>query len=238
VTPAARIEDEAERVERLLAAQAGASTLFDAIESDGVLAPGVLESTASAAIKAMAAAQLGVTRHWHKRVVRSGPNTLQPYRENPPDRAVAADDIVFLDLGPIFEEWEADFGRTYVLGDDPVKQQLRADLPILFAAGCEYFDSHPDVTGEELYAHVVGLAESRGWTWGGSIAGHVVGQFPHDEPIGEHLHALVAPGNDRPMRCVDAEGRLCHWILEIHIVDLQRQFGGFYEELLDIRPPA
>ncbi|MGW1618760.1 Imm21 family immunity protein [Streptomyces sp. NPDC002172] len=37
----------------------------------------------------------GTTRHWHKRIVRSGPNTLKPYRENPPDRVIAADDIVF-----------------------------------------------------------------------------------------------------------------------------------------------
>jgi len=25
-------------------------------------------------------------RHWHKRIVRAGPNTLQPYAQNPPDR--------------------------------------------------------------------------------------------------------------------------------------------------------
>ena len=231
-----RIDDEAERTARLLDAQSGAAALFAAIEAGGILAPGVLESTASNTIKQLAAEQLGVSRHWHKRVVRSGPNTLQPYRENPPDRAIEADDIVFLDLGPIFEEWEADFGRTYVLGDDPVKQRLRDDLPVLFDAGREFFDSHPDVTGAELFDHVVALAHDRGWTWGGTIAGHVLGQFPHDEPVGDHLYALVAPGNDRPMRGLDVTGRACHWILEIHIVDVDRQVGGFYEELLDVRP--
>ena len=58
----------------------------------------------------------GITRHWHKRLVRSGKNTLETARDNPPDRVIEDDDIVFLDFGPIFEEWEADFGRIFVLG--------------------------------------------------------------------------------------------------------------------------
>lgn len=28
--------------------------------------------------------------------------------------------------------------------------------------------------------------------------------------------------------------RPCHWILEIHLVDTAREFGGFYEQLLDL----
>ena len=71
----------------------------------------------------------GTTRHWHKRIIRSGPNTLAPYQENPPDRVIGADDIAFADFGPIFEEYEADFGRTYVFGADPAKHRLQRDLP-------------------------------------------------------------------------------------------------------------
>jgi hypothetical protein len=33
---------------------------------------------------------------------------------------------------------------------------------------------------------------------------------------------------------VDATGKVCHWILEVHLVDRQREIGGFYEELLDL----
>jgi hypothetical protein len=29
-------------------------------------------------------------------------------------------------------------------------------------------------------------------------------------------------------------GLPCHWILEIHFVDRDRQIGGFHEELLDL----
>ena len=32
----------------------------------------------------------------------------------------------------------------------------------------------------------------------------------------------------------DKAGRVCHWILEIHLTDTERQFGGFYEQLLDL----
>ena len=41
----------------------------------------------------------GIGRWWHKRIVRAGPNTLQPYQENPPDRVIGADDIAFCDCG-------------------------------------------------------------------------------------------------------------------------------------------
>ena len=141
------VEDEGVRSARLLDAQAKAADLFAAIEPRGIIAPGVRETEASDAVRDLAAEMFGVDRHWHKRIVRAGPNTLQPYRKNPPDRAIAADDIVFLDFGPIFERWEADFGRTYVLGDDPVKLRLRDALPVMFRAGRQFFGAHEDVTG-------------------------------------------------------------------------------------------
>lgn len=36
------------------------------------------------------------------------------------------------------------------------------------------------------------------------------------------------------MRRRDRSGRICHWILEVHLIERQRQIGGFYEELLDL----
>ncbi|MCX4430800.1 aminopeptidase P family protein [Streptomyces mirabilis] len=176
----------------------------------------------------------GTTRHWHKRIVRSGPNTLKPYRENPPDRVIGVDDIVFADFGPIFEEYEADFGRTFVLGDDPVKQRLRDDLPKVFAAGRHFFESDPDITGKRLYAEVERLATDVGWELGGWHAGHLVGEFPHETIDGADRESYIAPGNDTPLRRTDKAGRRCHWILEIHLVDRGREFGGFHEELLDL----
>jgi Xaa-Pro aminopeptidase len=232
------VRSEDERAARLLEAQGMAAQLFAAVEDRGVITPGVGERAASDAIRDLAAGMFGTDRWWHKRIVRAGPNTLQPYRENPPDRVIAADDIVFCDFGPLFEEWEADFGRTYVLGDDPAKHALRDALPVVWAAGREWFDAHPDITGAQLFDRVVELSEAAGWQFGGTIAGHLVGQFPHEKISGSDVGAYVMPGSDEPMRRPDASGLRCHWILEVHLVDQAAQIGGFHEELLDIRPAS
>lgn len=228
------IEDEVVRAARLLDAQAKAVELFAAVEARGLIVPGVREVEASDAIRDLAAELFGVDRHWHKRIVRAGANTLEPYRQNPPDRVIGADDIVFCDFGPIFEDWEADFGRTFVLGEDPVKLRLRDALPVVWEAGRAFFDAHVDVTGAQLFAHVVELAEQAGWEFGGTIAGHLVGQFPHEKIAGEDVESYVAPGCDTPLRRTDRTGRACHWILEVHLVDRARGIGGFHEELLDL----
>ena len=228
------IEDEDTRVARLLDAQAKAVELFAAIEPHGIVAPGVSERAASNAIRDLAADMFGVKRYWHKRLVRSGPNTLLPYNENPPDRLMTEDDIVFCDFGPIFEEWEADFGRTYVFGHDPVKLRIRDDLPVIWEAGRRYFETHPDITGAGLYGHMQTLAEDAGWVFGSDIAGHLVGQFPHEKIAGDEIDSYIAPGCDTVMRRSDLTGRICHWILEVHLVDPTHRFGGFHEELLDL----
>ena len=143
--------DENARAERLLDAQDKAAQLFDEIERRAMIRAGVGEKELSDEIHALAGQMFGVTRHWHRRIVRAGENTLQPFKEHPPDRVVVDDDIVFLDFGPIFEEWEADFGRTYVLGDDPDKLAVRDALPRVWQAGRDYFANHAQVTGAELF---------------------------------------------------------------------------------------
>ena len=132
------IDDESARAAGLLEAQEQAAELFEAIGSEGILRPGVRDSEASQAVVKLAAERFGVQQHWHKRIVRSGPNTLQPYSVDPPDRLMTADDIAFADFGPVFGRWEADFGRTWVLGTDPVKRRLCDDLELVFSAGKQF----------------------------------------------------------------------------------------------------
>ncbi|MCX5062919.1 MULTISPECIES: M24 family metallopeptidase [unclassified Streptomyces] len=227
-------DDELTRAARLLDAQAKAERLFAEIEERGLVAPGEGERAVSDRIRDLANELFGTTRHWHKRIVRSGPNTLMPYRENPPDRAIGTDDIVFADFGPIFEEYEADFGRTFVLGDDPDKGRLRDDLAEIFAAAKQYFSRDPEITGQQLYAEVERLAAECGWQLGGWHAGHLVGEFPHETIDGADTESYITPANDTPLRRTDKAGRRCHWILEIHLIDREREFGGFYEELLTL----
>src|SRR5580698_2559327 len=123
----------------LLAAQIKAEALFAEVVDRGLVSAGKLESELTAEIHALAQSRFGVRRHWHKRIARAGPNTLLTYHEESTDRRIGDDDIVYLDLGPVFEEWEADFGRTYVVGSDPDKQRLAGDLAPAFARGKDLY---------------------------------------------------------------------------------------------------
>lgn len=222
------------RVESLRDAERKANVLFDEVVTRGLITPGVGERQLSNQIRELAGEMFGAEKFWHKRIVRAGRNTMEPYAENPPDRLLDTDDIVFLDFGPIFAEWEADFGRTYVLGDDPAKHRLAEDLPRIWAAGRAHFDSHPVITGAQLFEHVTGLISAAGWGHVGEHTGHLVGEFPHESIDDDELESYIAPANGNPMRRTDAAGQQCHWILEVHLVDRERGFGGFYEQLLDI----
>jgi Xaa-Pro dipeptidase len=220
------------RIDALLEAEQKAKALLDAIEEAGLIAPGRTERMVEQDIYAVAVSAFGVQKHWHKRIVRCGINTLCIASEDPPVLEIAADDTVFIDLGPVFDEWEADVGRTYALGSDPSKHQLCADLEPMFEDIKQYFDAHADITGAELYAYAQRSAEAAGWLFGGAIAGHLVGEFPHARIPGDKDHYRIGPANLTRMRDSDAAGQVKHWILEVHLVDLDRTFGGFYERLL------
>src|SRR5450432_2833449 len=215
---------------RLLDAQSKAAALFAETSAQKLIRPGATESEINKNVYALAERMYGISRYWHKRIVRAGRNTLAPYDENPPDLIVAEDDIVFLDLGPVFEEWEADFGRTYVVGNDPLKKKLCRDIEEGFAKGKQHFQEHPDITAAELYSFAQLLAKQAGWEYGGPIAGHLIGVFPHEKIAGDKISLYVHPQNPERMRLPDARGRKRHWIFEIHFVDRARQIGGFYEE--------
>ncbi|MFJ8159462.1 M24 family metallopeptidase [Streptomyces sp. NPDC096136] len=234
MTAVAPDEQEARRTAGLVAAQEKAVALFAAVQELGLVAPGRGEREVSDLIRDLANEMFGTTKHWHKRIIRSGANTLLPYRENPPDRVIGTDDVAFADFGPIFEEYEADFGRTYVFGDDPHKHRLQADLPRIFDAGRAFFAAHPDITGRQLHAEVERLAAEAGWTLGIWHAGHLVGEFPHETNEGSKAESYITPDNHTPLRRTDRAGRTCHWILELHLVDRDRAYGGFYEQLLDL----
>jgi Xaa-Pro dipeptidase len=218
----------------LLDAQNKAVALFRETVESGMIRAGRLESELTQDIHALARARFGLSRHWHQRIVRSGPNTLLTYHDPVIDRRLAEDDIVYLDFGPVFDSWEADVGRTYVLGSDPVKHRLTENLSEAFARGKALFHSSPHLTAGELYDYVVELAREYGWEFGGRTAGHLVGHFPHEKQPPHSNRFSVRSGNPISLREPDANGETRHWILEIHFVDRSRQIGGFLEELLTV----
>jgi len=90
----------------LLAAERRADALLAAIEARHLIRPGRTETDVDHDIYALAEQSFGVKKHWHKRIVRAGPNTIRVFAENPLVRMIEANDTVFLDLGPVFDEWE------------------------------------------------------------------------------------------------------------------------------------
>lgn len=222
-------------VEQALAdAQHKAEALFAEVVNTGLIRAGVLESELSAEIHELARRQFGLRRHWHKRVVRCGPNTVLTYYADPPDRRISDDDVVYLDFGPLFDEWEADFGRTYVIGRDPLKHKLVADIGAAFARGKRRYSEDPQLTAGGLYDFVCELAKEAGWEFAGPTAGHLIGHFPHETGPGASKRFSIRHGNPINLREPDANGARRHWILEIHFANPARTFGGFCEELLTI----
>jgi len=220
----------------LEAAEARGQAMFDAVERAGIIRAGKTEKDDDNEIYILAKKDFGVDIHWHKRLVRTGINTVCVYAEDPEPRMIEPDDTVFLDLGPVFAssnmQWEADLGRSYALGDSAQKKRLVADLPRLFGVVKAHYDATPDITGEQLYAYAQKVADDAGWIFGGTIAGHIVGEFPHAQLIpGREEHRITA-GNSKRMRDTDAHGKARNWILEIHLVDKTKSWGGFYERLL------
>jgi Xaa-Pro dipeptidase len=218
----------------LITAQNKAAALFAEVVDIGMIRSGKLESELTEEIHLLARSRFGLSRHWHKRIARSGPNTLLTYYDEPPDRRIAEDDLVYLDFGPVFDEWEADFGRTYALGSDPNKHRLVSDIADAFQRGKDLYRCTPTLTCGQLYEFVAGLAQPAGWEFGAPTAGHLVGHFPHERAPQDPKRFSIRPGNDVSLREPDGTGAMRHWILEIHFIDRARQIGGFFEELLTV----
>lgn len=217
---------------KLLWAENIACQLFNAIEDRGLITPGKTEKQLNTEVFNLAYELFGIEKHWHKRIVRAGANTLMPYNENPPDLIIKDDDILFFDFGPVIDEWEADLGRTYVIGNDSLKHKLKQDIEKAWFETRDWFHSHSTMKASELFQFATEKAMEYAWTFGGEIAGHLIGEFPHERLEPGNYGLYVHPENPLDMFCPDENGVKREWILELHFVDKEKQIGGFYEQLL------
>ena len=219
-------------IKELKKAESKAAELFLEIERRKIIQPNITEKALNKAIYDLAKEMFGIEKYWHKRIVRAGKNTLHPYDANPENLLIKTDDILFLDFGPIFDTWEADFGRTYVLGNDPHKLKLKNDIETAWKECRDYYFEQKEITGAALYEYAVNLAKKYGWEFGGEIAGHLIGKFPHEKLEKEDKRNYIHPENQQSMLEQDESGNERYWILEIHFVDKGKEIGGFFEQLL------
>lgn len=217
---------------KLVEAEKIAAILFSTVEERGLIVAGKSEDDLNREIFGLAKELFGIEKYWHKRIVRAGANTLAPYDENPPNLLIQHDDILFFDFGPIIEEWEADFGRTYVLGTNSLKHKLKNDIESAWREAQGWFQQQSELSGSELYQYVLDLAAKYGWAYGSEIAGHLIGHFPHERLAPGDYGLYVHRDNHNNMFAPDQYGKKREWILEIHFVDREKQIGGFFEQLL------
>jgi Xaa-Pro aminopeptidase len=232
-------DDSPERSARLLEAHRMAMALLGAAESEGLFRAGVTELQLSRELQSLGRTMFGTFKHWHKRIVRAGPNTLSTFGASPPDLRIETDDMVFVDLGPMFESWEADIGRTYVIGDDPERIRLRDAIEAAWYEGRDYFrKNRATVTGADMYALAVEAARAHGYTYANWHAGHLIGNFPHEIVQGELRENYLHSENRLPLSGPDRQGNPRTWIYEVHFIDRERGYGGFFEQWLELDDPA
>jgi Xaa-Pro aminopeptidase len=183
------------------------------------LAPGMREAEAIRIGRAILKG-LGVERIWHPIQVRFGKNTLKTFRQkSDPEVVLGADDIYFIDLGPVFRGHEGDVGATFTTGVDPEKAACAMAAKALFDDVRVQWSSQGS-SGPALYAYAERRAREMGWRFNLGTQGHRVGDFPHSIHRGGTLGAF----GSRPSDGI--------WVLEIQIAHPEKPFGAFYEDVL------
>lgn len=218
---------------RMQRAQEISANIFKTVEERNLIVPGKSEEQLNREIVQLAFEEFDVELHWHKKIVRAGINTMAIYPDNPPDQIIKPDDIVILDYGIVFHGYEADYARTFVLGNDPRKIKLKNDVEKAWYEIQDWYRKQSSVKASDLFALTRKKASEYGWTSAGVIAGHIVGKYPHEQPADPKSWELdVHPENHNDILMRDANGDKRHWILEVHFVDKVNNIGGYFEQLL------
>jgi len=183
------------------------------------ICPGMSEEQASK-LAADILKEMGSEKFWHRAYVRFGKNTLKGYGEpSDPGIVLLANDIYFLDIGPVWGGHEGDAGATYVTGNDPDMLKLKKDVVKIFEIVRSYWKD-TNATGEGLYQYAAKVAQERGWILNLKIDGHRLSDFPHALYSKVGLGEFLEPPSPHL------------WVLEIQIRHPEREIGAFYEDIL------
>ena len=181
--------------------------------------PGMTEQQACALAQQLLQ-QAGAEQHWHPPIVRFGHNTAKIYSEaSDATVLLKAEDIFFVDIGPVFAGHEADVGATYCLGNNPVHRKVQQAVHQVFDQVAAHW-RQTGCSGEALYQFAAEAAAQYGMQLNHQIKGHRVGDFPHK---------LYASGQ---LGGCDGEVRSGIWVLEIQLLDPATGLGGFVEQVL------
>ena len=181
--------------------------------------PGMFEEDAVEMARDLLA-EAGMLRGWHDVYVRFGSNTTKTFgAPSDPGVVLGEDDIFFIDIGPVWKDWEGDGGDSFVTGSDPDKARCAADARAIFHEVRRKWLAE-GATGRALYDYAVSCATARGWVLNMDLSGHRIADFPH---------AAIHEG---PLAETDFSPTRLLWVLEIHIRHPSAAYGAFFEDLL------
>ncbi|MBV8462286.1 MAG: aminopeptidase P family protein [Acidimicrobiales bacterium] len=183
------------------------------------ITPGLSEEEAKGIARATLTS-LGMRRGWHHIIVRCGSNTTKDFMErSEPGVVLQENDIFFVDIGPVYGDFEGDAGDTFVLGENPLHLKAKADVRSIWEiVRAKWFTE--EITGIELYEFAIATAGEFGWKLNMDLSGHRLSDYPHSA----HYDGPLAEVGFRPNPNL--------WVLEIAIAHPDGTFGAFYEDLL------
>ncbi|MGE4481250.1 M24 family metallopeptidase [Acidocella sp.] len=181
--------------------------------------PGMLEEEAIEIAKEILA-EKKMLRSWHDVHVRFGANTIKTFgAPSEPGVRLAENDIMFVDIGPVYDKWEGDGGETFVFGSDADMRRCADDVVKLFHIVRKKWELEK-TNGKELYEFAVLEARKMGWELNLDLSGHRLSDFPH------------AAVYDGPMADVTFCPSPLLWVLEMHIRHPTKPYGAFFEDML------
>jgi ferredoxin-NADP reductase len=162
---------------------------------------------------------MGASHTWHPTYIRFGEDTIRTPRQGIDLlRKLRPTDIAVVDLGPVWDGYEGDYGDTFVFGEHPLHDACTKALHEVFDETRDAW--HRGLTGRELYDFAEGSALSKGWRLERNLAGHRIADFPH---------ALFGQDKLAEVEIVPSE---MVWVLEIQICHPTQPVGAFFEDIL------
>lgn len=164
--------------------------------------------------------KFGISKFWHPSKFRISTDTTKSFRE-PDDSSIfiKSGDICFVDLGPIYQGHEADFGRSFVVGREDKNEKLVQASHLVFQKTADHWRSS-SCRGVDLLTFANKEASKLGYRINPTMAGHRLGDFPHKVFSSQKLFSF----EKAPIENL--------WVLEIHLVDEEHRVGAFFEDVL------
>lgn len=161
----------------------------------------------------------GIEKNWHPPKIRFGPNTLKSFKENSDPYTLMEEDIFYIDIGPVIDGHEADYGETFTLGQNYEHRHIADCAQKIFNLVRDEW-SKTKMNGPLLYEWATLKAKELGYKLNMGSDGHRIGDFPHH---------LIFKG-----AILDCPDELLPnaWILEIQIDHPKLKFGAFFEDIL------